>query len=65
MKANLQKHTKLSVGASVSYEHDKNWTGEGKNLIKQSINVPAHSVNHALMAVASPNALRGNQLKIT
>ena len=39
--------------------------GGGKNSIKQSINTPAHSVNHALMATASPNSLRGNQPEIT
>ena len=38
--------------------------GGDKNLIKQSINVPAHSVNYAFIAVASPNALRGNQPEI-
>ena len=39
--------------------------GGGKNIIKQSIIVPAHSVHYALMAVASLNAVRGNQPKIT
>ena len=43
----------------------KSGKGGGKNLIKHSINVPTHSENNASMAVASPNALLGNQPKIT
>ena len=38
--------------------------GGGKNSVKLYIYIPAQSVNHALKAMASPNALRGNQPEI-